>query len=72
MWRNEFRAGGQRMLDIIVEAYPDSISRKQLAEQAEIQTGGTFSTYLGELKTAELVEETRDGLRAVILDLVHG
>ena len=70
VWHKEFRAGGQRMLDIIVDAYPDSVSRQQLAEESGITAGGTFSTYLNELKRAELVDESRDGLRAVILDLV--
>jgi hypothetical protein len=69
-WRGEFRAGGQRMLDIIVAAYPASVSRADLAEQSGIAAGGTFSTYLNELKRAELVNESRDGLYAVVLDLV--
>lgn len=71
-WRGEFRAGAQRMLDIIVEAYPRSVFRNELSERAGIEKGGTFSTYLGELKRAELIQERGDGLYAIVLDLVAG
>jgi hypothetical protein len=69
-WRGEFRAGAQRMLDIIVAAYPNPVSRAEISSGSQILPGPTFSTYLSELKRAELVTESSDGLYAVVLDLV--
>jgi hypothetical protein len=69
-WRGEFRAGAVRMLDSIVEAYPQPLSRDALEQSAGILKGPTFSTYLGELKRAELIDERDGGLYAAVLDLV--
>ena len=69
-WRGEFRAGAVRMLDIIVAAYPHIATRAEIAEGSGILPGPTFSTYLSELKRAELVDERDGGLYAVVLDLV--
>jgi hypothetical protein len=62
LWRDRLKAGGRRMLEVLVDAYPQMISRDELAERAGIErTGGTFSTYLGHLRTAGLITED-DGL----------
>lgn len=58
-WEPRFRAGARRMLASIWEHGP--IDRHMLSHYAEIEKGGTFSTYLRDLIRAGLVVE-RDGL----------
>lgn len=57
MWREALRAGNYRILEAVVEAGPDGLTREQLAEAAEMTaSGGTFQTYLGILRRNGLVE----------------
>ncbi|MFW0154125.1 helicase HerA domain-containing protein [Mycobacterium sp. smrl_JER01] len=52
------RAGASRMLRACVDAYPEGLTKQRLAELAEVaSSGGTFSTYLGELRRNGLVEQ---------------
>lgn len=54
-WRGRFRSGARRMLEA-VEANPGGISRSDLGGAAGLDPGsGTFGTYLGELRRADLV-----------------
>jgi hypothetical protein len=69
-WREEFRDGARRMLDVIVEAHPHPVSRADLSVRARVANGGTFSTYLGELKRAELVDENDHGAYLAIAELI--
>lgn len=64
-WLNELGEGGAgRMLRVLADAYPDALGKEQLGERAQIShTSGTFGTYLGKLRTLELVEG-RSELRA--------
>jgi hypothetical protein len=66
VWRPRLREGARRMLDIVVEAYPAWVPRPALAKQAEIEvSGGTFSTYLSDLRRNFLVDVDRKrGVRA--------
>jgi len=65
MWRDRLRAGAVRMLDILIAAYPAGLTRDELAEASEISRGGgTFSTYLGMLRTAGLIAEADGQVRA--------
>lgn len=58
MWRGSLRAGAYRMLELLVEAYPAGLTRETLGEQAGFTTsGGTFGTYLGDLRRAGLLWE---------------
>ena len=53
-----------RMLRNLAAVYPDAMTKEQLGQAAEISsTSGTFGTYLGKLRTLELVEG-RSELRA--------
>ncbi len=57
MWQRNLRAGCYRMLEVVVEAGRDGITREDLAEQSEFTaSGGTFGTYLGILRRNGLVE----------------
>lgn len=61
MWRSNLRAGARRMLDAVVEAWPDAISREELAERADLTANaGTFNTYLSTLRRNGLVDVDGD------------
>lgn len=65
MWRDRLKAGARRMLDSLIERYPSPLTRGELAELAEVSnTGGTFSTYLGMLRSAGLIVEDGPYVRA--------
>lgn len=57
-WRRSLRAGAYRMLAAIVEAGPEGLSREGIGTQVAMTiTGGTFSTYLSDLRRNGLIEE---------------
>lgn len=58
MWSRKFKAGARRMLDELVEVYPDGLTREELGERTGITKGsGTFSDYLNSLKRNTVAEE---------------
>lgn len=62
MWASKFRAGAGKLLRIIAEAYPDAISRDELSEKSGMSySGGTFWTYLRELRRAGLISNEVSG-----------
>jgi DNA-binding transcriptional ArsR family regulator len=63
-WRRKMKAGAGRMLDVLVVIHPDGLTRAELAERAEVQPGGTFSSYLSSLRRNGLLDETGISLRA--------
>lgn len=64
MWRSKLRAGARRMLDVLI-ADRSWWGREALAEAAGITYGGgTFSSYLGQLRTAGLIDEMEGMVRA--------
>lgn len=66
------RAGASRMLRACIDAYPGGLTKQQLAERAGVApSGGTFSTYLGELRRNGLVEQ-RDNVVVATDILMHG
>ena len=66
------RAGAARMLQAVIDAYPNTLSREQLGETAGITANaGTFSTYLGELRRNGLITVDRGHIRATDI-LIHG
>lgn len=59
------RAGAGRMLQACIDAYPDSLTKRRLAEIAGVKlNGGTFTTYLGELRRNGLVQQRGDRVTA--------
>lgn len=59
LWKSKFKAGVGRMLDVLVAAYPEKITREELGEQSGFAAaGGTFSEYLSALRRARLIDET--------------
>src|SRR5581483_2989980 len=64
-WRGALRAGARKMLDVLLDRYPYPVTRAELAELTSLeQTGGTFGTYLGDLRRNGLADEASDGIRA--------
>jgi hypothetical protein len=57
-WQQELGNSGLRsMFDAVVDVYPRTLTLENLSERTNIaREGGTFRTYLGKLKTLELVE----------------
>lgn len=71
-YRTILRAGARAMLDALIEAYPRPLTRDELGEATGLATsGGTFSTYLGDLTRNGLAERDRDGITATEV-LIHG
>lgn len=65
MWRSALRLGERKLLDILIDAYPQSVSRGDLAEQAGLTANaGTFSAYLGTLRRNGLAEVKDEHIRA--------
>jgi hypothetical protein len=50
-------SGASRMLAALAEAYPNALTKDELGERAGLSAAsGTFTTYLGNLRTLELIE----------------
>ncbi len=63
-WKQRITAVGP-MLDCLAEFYPHMIERSQLATTLDLAAGaGTFNTYLSRLRSAGLIEEDGQRLRA--------
>lgn len=58
------RAGERKMLEVLVEAYPQPVPRQQLAERSGYTRSGTFDTYVATLTRNLLAVKDRDGIRA--------
>ena len=61
-WLRELgQSGAARILSALSDAYPREISKHELGELSGMSANsGTFNTYLGRLRTLELVEGSRD------------
>jgi len=71
-YRSILPAGAVKMLNALLDAHPEGLTKQELGDAAEIATtGGTFSTYLSKLVRNGLAE--RRGELIVATDvLVHG
>ena len=56
LWSKHIKSGAIRMLRVCVKRYPNSISRQKLHEESGIQSQGTFSTYVQDLKRNQLIK----------------
>lgn len=65
LWVGIVKGGAARMLRVLANYYPESISKEQLGEEAEISSSsGTFGTYLATLKRNGLITRTGSLLKA--------
>lgn len=71
-YRSILRSGVVKMLDALIDTYPDGLTREELGAAADIATtGGTFSTYLSDLTRNGLAERA-DGLLVATDILMRG
>lgn len=57
LWATKFKAGVGKMLRIICDRYPDSISKEELGSESGFEpSGGTFGSYLSKLKKNNLIK----------------
>lgn len=65
MWRGILKGGSRRMFDVLVDIYPEMISKEELAEKADlVPSSGTFGTYLGILRSNSLIDEEGGMIKA--------
>ena len=56
LWGSKFRAGASKLLKAIANVYPNSIEKEELGTITDFTiSGGTFNTYLSELKRNNLI-----------------
>lgn len=64
-WKSKVGSGPARMIDELVDVYPLSIDREELAERVGITYGaGTFATYLSRLRSNNLAMTEANMIRA--------
>lgn len=65
MWRGRFKEGARKMFDVVMEVYPEAITREALGERVGfVASGGTFGSYISNMKTAGVIDVTPEGIRA--------
>ncbi len=65
MWASKFRVGAGNLLKVIAQEYPNHITKEMLGEKANmIIEGGTFKTYLSELRRNGLITISGDNIKA--------
>ncbi len=65
MWRENLNGGARRMFDVLVENYPNPVSKEYLGESVGmVHSSGSFGTYLSILRSNGIAETNRDGVRA--------
>jgi hypothetical protein len=65
MWCSKFREGAAKMLREIAKAYPSEITKDELAANTNFtKEGGTFTTYLSELRRNGLIDVQGESIKA--------
>ncbi len=65
MWASKFRTGAGKILRIVAKEYPRSVTKEYIGMETNFSpTGGTFNTYLSELRRAGLIEINGEEIRA--------
>jgi uncharacterized protein len=58
-WRSHLKTGVRTMLDLLIDRYPEGMTRSELASMAGFEEGGgTFRSYLSTLRRNDLVSES--------------
>ena len=64
-WRSVLKLGARRMLDVVVDTYPESLNKDSLGAAIEMEpSGGTFGQYLGTLRRNGLITVESGEIRA--------
>lgn len=65
LWASKFRDGAAKMLKVIASYYPEGINKESLGEETGFTTsGGTFNTYISELRRNGLIKIEGSIIRA--------
>ena len=65
MWRSNLTGGARRMFDVLVDEYPQQVSKVELGGRTDMSyNSGTFGTYLSLLRRNGLVEVTGTSVKA--------
>ena len=65
LWTTKLRPGARRMLDALIKVKGSTLNRSALADYAKVsEAGGSFTSYISELRTAGLVITDKNGVRA--------
>jgi len=64
VWKPKLREGACRMLDVLVAAGGEPMSREELVDKSGMSKSGTFTTYLSDLRTARLIVTDGGQVRA--------
>jgi len=57
MWQGILKGGTRRMFDVLIDNYPDALSKEELGLATDLSHGsGTFGTYLSMLRSNSLIE----------------
>lgn len=65
MWRNNLTGGAKRMFNVLVDRYPEAISKSELGEQTDMSyVSGTFGTYLSQLRRVGVIETNGADIKA--------
>ena len=63
-WKGQLGKASRSILEVLYEAYPNSLTKEEVAERTEYSSaGGGFNNALGKLRTLELIEG-RGAMRA--------
>lgn len=64
-WLPKLKAGSRRILQVLADAWPKTMSTEEIGARAELScTSGSFDTYLSGLRSLDLIEGPRAALRA--------
>lgn len=70
MWKGILNGGAKRMFEVLVEQYPNALTKEELAEQTNMMaSSGTFGTYLSQLRSNSLI--TLEGKAFKINDEIY-
>jgi len=63
LWCSKFRAGAAKILRILYDSYPDMVTKEALGYMSGFTpSGGTFNTYLSELRRNGLINVSHEGV----------
>lgn len=65
MWRENLNGGARRMFDVLIENYPNPVTKEDLGEAVGMtHSSGSFGTYLSILRSNGIAETGREGVKA--------
>ncbi|MDG7016482.1 MAG: hypothetical protein JRM82_03805, partial [Nitrososphaerota archaeon] len=57
MWASKFRDGAAKILRFVHSRYPEWVTDEEIGQETGFSpAGGTYGTYIGELRRSKLIE----------------